>query len=423
MMRWSDQRKGLRATRTEWKRWIMNRCQQLICSLVLWSVILTPLYINAGETTLTPALSLGARYDNNVLFDRTVVIDDYSSVVHPSLTLNNKTERTDLNLGADIRFINYLEETDLDNTKQVYDFDVNSQLSERLNSQAKASYIRDTLLDSELEETGVVYNQENRERINAGGGVDYSLSQKSRVGALYDFMYTDYEERTRADRNDHSVGVTFSRFFNDGLDSLAVSPKYRYILLSQYEDSDGNTVKGSEVHNISLNLGWTHKSSEVGTIRMFLGGRYTEESPVDDGNGTGDEKRDYSGVVADFGYTIKDEIFDLRIGYRRDINYDADNDLREMDRLYAYYHYLLTERSRAGVDANIYFTRTENQDSDDTETSYLDIQPKISYSLTEKYYLQLAFRYSLQYDDTEDDKTIDRSQILLALAFRFPQKF
>jgi hypothetical protein len=202
-----------------------------------------------------------------------------------------------------------------------------------------------------------------------------------------------------------------------------VLPRYRYILLSDYKDNDDNTVKGTEAHNFSLNLGWTHKSSEVGTIRLFLGGRYTEERPADDGNGTDDEKRDYSGVVADFSYTIKDEISNLRIGYRRDINYDADNDLREVDRFYAYYHYLLTERSRAGIDANIYLTRTENQDSDDSDTRYLDIQPKISYSLTEHHYLQLAFRYSLQYDDTEEDETIDRSQLLLAVVFRFPQKY
>lgn len=401
----------------------MKRCLLLICSLVLWNMILTPWHVHAGETTLIPALSLGARYDNNVLFDRTVVIDDYSSIVHPSLALNHKTERTDLNLGADIKFVNYLDQTELDNTKQVYEFNVNSQLSERLSGRAKALYIRDTLLDSELDETGVVYNQEDRERINAQGGVNYFLSQKSRLGALYDFMYTDYEVNTRADRNDHSVGVTFSRFFNEGLDSLSVSPIYRYILLSQYEDSDGDTVKGSEVHSFSLNLGWTHKSSEVGTIRLFLGGRYTEERPVDDGDGADEEKRDYSGVVADFSYAIKDEISDLRIGYRRDINYDADNDLREMDRFYAYYGYLLTERSRAGIDANIYLTRTENKDSDDGDTRYLDIQPKISYSLTEQYYLQLVFRYSLQYDDNEEDKTIDRSQILLALVLRFPEKF
>ena len=401
----------------------MKRCLILICSLVLWNVILTPLDVHAGETTLNPALNLGARYDNNVLFDRTIVIDDYSSVVHPSLALNHKTERTDLNLGADVKFVNYLDQTELDNTKQVYEFNVNSQLSERLSGQAKAHYIRDTLLDSELEETGVVYNQEDRERINTLGGINYSLSQKSRLGALYNFTYTDYEERTRADRNDHSVGVTYSRFFNEGLDGLSVSPRYRYILLSDYKDSDGNTVKGSEVNNFSLNLGWTHKSSEIGTIRLFLGGRYTEETPVDDGDDTDNEKRDYSGVVADFSYTIKDEISNLRIGYSRDINYDANNDLREMDRLYAYYDYLLTERSRAGIYANIYLTRTENQDSDNSDTRYLDIQPKISYSLTELYYLQLAFRYSLQYDDTEKDKTVDRSQLLLSIVLQFPQKF
>jgi hypothetical protein len=386
---------------------------------MLCNFILTPLNLHAGETTLSPALSLGARYDNNILFRRTDPIDDYSSIVHPSLALNYKTERTDLGLGADIRFINYLDQTAFDNAKQAYKFNVNSQLGERLNGQVNAQYIRDTLLDSELEETGLVYNQEDRERFNAGGGVKYSLSPRTGMGAFYDFRHTDYEEETRADRNEHSVRLTFSRFFNDGLDSLSVSPQYRYIPSPQYEDSNGNTVKGSEVHNITLNLGWTHKSSEIGTIRFFLGGRYTEERP-DEGDG---EKRDSSGVVADISYTITDEVSNFRIGYRRDINYDADNDLREVDRFYAYYNYSLTERSKAGVDTNIYLTRSENQNSAEENTRYLDIKPKISYSLTERHSLELVYRYSMQYDETEEDESVDRSQIFLAVVFRFPQKY
>lgn len=401
------------------KRWIMNRCRFLFSSLVLWSVILTPLNLHAGETTLSPVLSLGARYDNNVLFSRTDPIDDYSSVVHPSLGLNYKTERIDLGLGADIEFVNYLDQTELDNAKQAYNLDVNSQLSERLKGQVNARYIRDTLLDSELEETGLVFNQENRERFNAGGGVRYSLSPRSVLGAFYDFRHTDYEEETRADRNEHSVRLIFSRYFNEGLDSLTVSPRYRYIPSPQYKDSDGNTIKGSEVHNVSLNLGWTHKSSEVGTIRLFLGGRYTEERP-DDGDS---EKRDSSGVVADISYTITDEISNFRIGYRRNINYDADNDLREVDRFYAYYNYSLTERSKAGIDTNIYLTRAENQDSAEENTRYLDIKPKISYSLTERHSLELVYRYSMQYDEDEEDTSVDRSQILLTVVLRFPQKY
>ena len=411
--------KGSQATQIEWKRQTMNRRQNIIFWLVFWCLQIPPVFSYAGETTLQPNLSVSARYDNNILFDRVDAIEDYSSIIRPSLSLIHKTERNTLNLDADVKFVNYLEETDLDNTKQKYAFSIDSELTERLSSQAGVRYILDTLLDSELEETGITYNQEDRQRINAHGGLNFSLSPKASMGAFYDFAQTDYEESTRADRNKHTVWITFSRLFNEGMDSLSVVPKYRHILVSEYVGSDPDvTIDGKEAHNFSLNLGWTHKSSEVGTIRLFLGGQYTEEIPDNGG-----DKRETEGVVADLSYTIKDEISNLRMGYRRDISYDADNDLREVDRLYVLFDYSLTERSQAGIYVNGYLTRTENQNSADNDTRFLDIQTKIAYSLTERHSMELIYRFSQEYDDAQEDKTVGRSQILLAVVLRFPTKF
>lgn len=383
-----------------------------ICCLVALILFALPLDMRASETTLTPQLLIGGRYDNNVLFERTNPIDDYSSVVQPALLLDYKTELSNIDLGADLHFVNYLDRSDMDTVKQYYHMDADTRLSERIRVDAKIGYTIDTLLDSELEETGRVFNREDREQLRAGAGMDYSLSQKSEIGVDYDFYRTDYEQEGRADRKTHSVRTHFSRFFNEGIDCLTVLPRYRYII----------TTDDIEVNDFSLSLGWTHKSSEIGALRLFAGGRYTEQSPTSDNSDPDVEKRDTSGFIFDFSYSISDEISSLRIGINRNINLDADGNLREVNRLYSIFKYSLTERLISGISANVYLTRSEDENID-KDLRYFDIRPRLDYSLAANHLLRLSYRYSLEYDDTQENETVDRSQIELSVILRFPKKF
>ena len=411
---------------------MMNSCRILICCLVLWCPFVLPIYSSAGEITLTPSIAIQGRYDNNVLFTRIDPFDDYSSIVKPAFRLDSVSERTKLNLGGDVAFINYLDHTDLDTSNQNYYLNVNHSMSERLSTGANIGYVLDTLLDSELEQSGRVFDREDRERYHAGGDMNFRLSQKTGVSARYNFARIDYEKNispdrneTRSDRNEHAVRVSYRRFFNEGLDSVTVQPAYRYLVV--FDDFINDTEKQDIlVNSYSLNLGWTHKSSEVGTIRIFGGGRYTEELPSGKGSATANEETSNFGFVADLSYAIEDEISSFKIGYSRNINFDAENDLREVDRLYTQYRHYLTERSQAGLRASIYLTRSEDSvdSAEDNDTRFFNLAPWLTYSLTERHVLKLTYRYSVEYDNNvEDNKTVDRGQVTLAVVFKFPKKY
>lgn len=397
----------------------MNSHAMKMCCLAALILFALPLDMQAGETTLTPQLSIGGRYDNNILFERFDPIDDYSSVVKPALNLKYETELSKFELGADMQFINYLDRSDLDTVKHSYFVDGNTELSERVRFDAKIGYIYDTLLDTELEETGRIFNLEDRERLRAGAGMDYNLSQKSEIRVDYVFYLTDYEEEGRADRNTHTVRTHISGLFNEGIDKLTVLPEYRYT--TKTDDID--------VKNFSLSLGWTHQSSETGTFMLFAGGRYTEESPAsdkEDSSGNSDQdtdKKESNGFIFNLSYKLSDEISSLLFGIKRDINFNANGDLREVNRLYCKYKYSLTERLAGGIDANVlYLTSSEDEDND-KDTGYFDVKPRIDYSLTENHVLRLSYRYSLEYDDAQEYETVTRSQIELSMIFRFPNRF
>jgi opacity protein-like surface antigen len=374
--------------------------------LLLCVFLALPSNSEGRDLTLNSELLISGRYDDNVFFSRTDPLDDYSSIVNPILFLDYLTELTNLKVGADVRFVNYLDQTDLDTIKHKYYVNGHTRVTERLSLNAKFDYIKDTLLDSELDETGRVFDSKDRDRYIAGGGFRFDATQLSAIGMNYSFSATDYEEEAREDRDSHSVRAFYRWSFNDGLDSLTIKPKYSFIVSDNVETD-----------SYVLTIGLTHKSSEKGTFNFFVGGRYNEESRQNS------EKNDSSGFVADLSYEIQREIVNCRIGYRRDTMYDANDDLREVDRVYIKLGYLLTERMRFNLLTNYYLTRIEQENVDNDETNYFDVFSSLDYRLTEHYSLNLAYRYSQEYDNNEEDKTVNRSQVQITLVFKFPKTF
>jgi hypothetical protein len=371
--------------------------------LVLCVFLVLPSDSDGRDLTLNSTLAVSGRYDDNVLFSRTDVIEDYMSIINPVLSLDYLSEQTELKLGADVSFINYLDQTDLNTIIQKYFFDSNTDISERVNLETEFDYIKDTLLESELEETGRLFNREDRIRYDADGKLRFKLTQLSSVSTRYKFSRKDYEEDFREDHDSHIFGVNYSRLFNEGLDRLVIGPQYQL-----------NYSNSTESDTYRLNIGWRHKSSEIGTFNFLVGGRYT----LQESRQTLEEK-DSTGFVANIYYNLKSEISEVNIGYRRDIYYDADDNLREIDRVYTKLSYHITERMRYYLNASYYQTRLE-QTENDNRTRYLDILSWVKYRLTETYALNLSYRYSQGYDESEDDRNVRRSQVQLSLVLWLP---
>jgi hypothetical protein len=373
--------------------------------LLLCVFLVLPSDSDGRDLTLNSTLAVSGRYDDNVLFSRVDVIEDYMSIINPVLSLDYLSEQTKLQLGADVSANYYLEETDLNTIIQKYFFDSITDISERVNLKANFDYIKDTLLDSELEETGRLFNREDRRQYVADGKLRFKLTQLSSVDTKYKFSRTDYEEDFREDRDLHIAGVNYIRLFNEGLDSLAIGPEYRLSYSNSYESD-----------TYSLKIGWRHKSSEMGTYNFLVGGRYTSE----ESRQTSKEK-DSTGFVADIYYNLKGEISEMNIGYRRNINYDADGDLREIDHVYTKLGYQITERMRYYLNASYYQTRLE-QAENGNRTRYFDILSWVKFRLTETYALNLSYRYSQGYDESEEDRNVTRNQVQLSLVLWLPTK-
>ncbi|MCD6271338.1 MAG: hypothetical protein J7K30_00485 [Deltaproteobacteria bacterium] len=284
-------------------------------------------------------------------------------------------------------------------------------MTERLTLSGDFSYIKDTTLDSELEETGIVNNRENRRRYDSGGGMVYEISERNDFGCDYMFTKINYDEDDKVDYERHTVKFPFNYYLKNQRDTLTLQPEY------SFRDSDV-----SEVDNYKLSIGWSHLFSETFTLKVFAGGRYTETSYEDDRNDSNN-----SGLTADIQLQNAGEANRSLVGYRRDLRTRSSGTEIEVDKFYCRMDQLITERFGVGFDGSLYLTR-EDDDKDNNDNAedsvYYTVTPSLFYKMTEQHILRLAYSYAREDDDARDDDPVkDRHKIWLSLSFNFPKQW
>jgi len=366
----------------------------------------------AGQVSLLSSLGVKGEYNDNVNFDRENEIDDYITTISPAFKLGYSTALFDINAETILDFLLYHYEPDLNEENQEYNLDAAYHMTERLTLSGDFSYIKDTTLDSELEETGIVNHREDRRRYDSGGGMVYEISERNDLGCDYNFTKINYDEDDKVDYERHTVKLPFNYYLKNQRDTLTLQPEY------SFRDSDV-----SEVDNYKINVGWSHLFSETFTLKVFAGGRYTETRYEDErDNGYSD------GFNADIQLKNTGETNRSLIGYRRDLRTRASGTEIEVDKFYCRMDQLITERFGVGFDGKLYFTREEDDDNDtnnnDEDSVYFTVEPSLFYKITEQHLLRLAYAYAREDDDARDnDQVKDRHKVWLSLSFNFPKQW
>ncbi|MEA3241700.1 MAG: outer membrane beta-barrel protein [Pseudomonadota bacterium] len=395
-----------------------------ILLLLIFSFFLLPGAARSADFSWEPAISIKGEYDDNITFDNQDETDDYLATISPSLTFKYASERLTINnrMGADI--LRYNDETDLDDEYLRCNLDGEYLLTEKFSLTGRGSYIKDTTLESELEETGLVNYREDRRRYSLGGGFGYRLSEVSNCQLDYGFGQTNYDGYLNLDYDFQSVTGTFQHQLANMRDVIILQPYYYYY------DSDV-----SQVDNYGLSLGFEHPFSETLNLSMFAGVRYTESSydqqeiryilippgilvPV---LVTRTENDDNWGGVADISLKKTAERWTVELGYNRDLSYGSSGESIERDRFHFTAGYEITARWRARLSTSLSYSESDSDFSDE-DSRYFNLTPSISYKLTEQHSLVLTYSYAEVYDKIlTSNQRYDRNRIWLSLNFRFPQ--
>lgn len=377
----------------------------VVFTVFVFMILGTKIY--AAEMSLTPAVSLRGAYDDNVLFNTTEEVEDYTSIISPSIEMDYNTERGAVDGRALLDIINYKEEEQLNTTNQRYELGGSYNLSERLAVQAEGVYIFDTTLESDLEETGRFTFREDRKRYDIMPGIFYAITERSNLNMDYTYRNVDYEFDESVDYTINRIRLRYNYKLNNGLDTLSVRPAYTL-----------NESDTSKRHAYRFDIGWTRDVTEIYRLSAFIGYRRTEQDYKDER-----DNQTNNGGVVDIRFQRKGERSDMRFGYSRDLALTASGGLIEVDRFRLRVFYRIWERFGAGFEGRLYFTRDVDEDVNE-DSQYFKVEPWIQYNLTENHTLGLHYDYSEEYDDALDsNRTASRSRVWLTLNFRFPQKW
>jgi len=382
----------------------------LFFGCVLIFLLSVPFVAVARDVSVLPSIAFKAGYDDNVLYSRVFEISDYVGIISPALKLNYASEVFNIRGSGVVDVLRYAQEKDLDYERQYYKLYGDYRFTERWKFNGDFGYSKDTTLQTELVETGIVNIRSPAERFHGDLGLSYKLSELSNIGVKYRYVNRSYKAAYLDDYYANSISLPYNLKFNNGLDIFTISPRYTR-LISENNDS----------HGYRFMLGWTHRPSETYQFKVFLGPRYTVQKFENTGESTSNW-----GVVGDINLEKTAEVYSILVGFGSDIfNRPSTDTLNQVFRLYTRLSRRITERFRAQVYSRISMTRPDYEDvGNEHDIWYFVVTPSLNYYLTENHYLSLSYSYQQQYNrNIENDPRVARNRVWLSLNFNFPKKW
>lgn len=395
------------------------RCLSLLFILFYW-----PCMALAGKVTVVPSIGLRGEYNDNVVFESDDEEDDFAAILEPSVSLDYRSERLQLKSMARAAIWRYASEKYLDTENYFFTVGGSCNPHERLETRAHASYIRDTTLESELEETGLVVSRQERDRYRGSWGMTWQLTERTDVGCDFTHAKTEYD-RALLDYETNTLSFDINRRMNDSGDVLTIRPYYE-----NYKSD------ASKVDNYGLSLGWAHQFSETLGLTAFAGVRYTEieyklvrvEIAYDPDPHLVftevEEKDDNWNWVADISLKKTWETFTIHGGYQQHLRYSSEGDPLDVYKIYAEYEQKITPRLDFSFLASASMTKSEGR-FEQEDSKFVSLGTSLDYRLTENHLLRAGYSYNWYRDETVPggSQTYDRNRVWIAAVFKFPEEW
>lgn len=359
----------------------------------------------AMDNTLVPSIAVIEQYNDNVLFSRTDEVDDFITTVNPSLGFFHESEISNIQtiLESDLNY--YAKETDLNDQSYRGELALDSQFLERWRFQANGEYIRDTTLESQLLETGRVYERDDRNQFEGDLRGTFKVTELSSVSLRYRYRQIEYAADENVNYNVDTITLNIGKRLKNEIDNINLFGGYSY-----------NESSQREIDTYNGGLGWSRELTDVYRIRTSAGYRSSKKKTLDREEQTSD------GLTFDINLFRQGEIYEALLGYRRSLTNAASGEQLEVDRIYGYFQRNLSERSQVRVDGRYVLSR-DDSNIVSSDNRFFQVEPSYSYRVTENSIIKLAYRYSQDYDDAlEDEKSADRNVVWISYRIKFPQK-
>lgn len=382
--------------------------RNIVIALALSAFILSPVVLMGADVTVTPSIKLKGEYNDNIDYTAKDKKGDYIGSVAPGLKLEYLTPRFSMKTEGRAEILRYLDVTE--NNTEKYDVSIDGayRYLERSSLFGQASFSRDTTLDREFEETGLVKERAYQDTYAGGLGFLHYFTANVSAGLAYQYQRKEFSGDLYVDSYGHNVAGKLDYVFNDGIDTVSLQPTF-------------STMRSDliRVNQYGASLGLAHRVSDTVEASISGGAMYSEATDRETG-----EDRTGWGWVAEAGLKKQWETFSLSFNFSRKDMLDSSSAFVTVNRFSLSAGYNLTERLSLNLGAGLYFTRSSDvTEETTTDERSFSISPKLSYRFTENIRLDLAYNYSKTKDRLlEEDDEWDRNQVWFLLTFEFPKK-
>ena len=385
-------------------------------AIVILSCILAATGVPAAESKLIPEISIKQTYNNNIDFSTTEEKNDLILTVTPILKWNSQTESTVITANAEMDVIRYGKEHNFDRVNHQYSLGYDFRATELLGLNLNSSLIKDTTLETEMEETGLVFKRTKRDFYHINPGLYWYMGEKTRLNLTCAYTRAEYGASRYSDYDIYDGTLELVHTLSEEGATVFAQGGYTY---SDYETSD--------VDNYRFYFGLSYPFTQKLKLTAWAGARYTKsEYEVTEwefvywpGTSVIKDYRLVKKTESDknwggLGYLALTRAFtdgSVSVGINRDINSSGLGETIVRDRATLDIYYRFTQFMTGRFNSSLSISKSESKYRDtDQELYYL--RPSLSWQITERFQAELSYQYS-KIEYKKSDTHTDRNIILL----------
>jgi outer membrane protein assembly factor BamA len=234
------------------------------------------------------------------------------------------------------------------------------------------------LIEIPIDDSGVVFSNQDRQRIQLMPEFTSRITQKSQIGARLQYLDTSYDTGTGAGLNDfNETRATLSYEYT-------LNPRDALILsagATRYEPDAGTT----DINSYGAGIGFRRSLSERTTVSVNLGAEQTE---------TGDNS-DANNVVGDISVNHRLETTRILAAYRRSVSGSGFGNVSVRDSIVLNLKRNLSEKSTIGIGIRAYQrSALDSGNQNFVEQDYLQLRAQYSWQLTRIFSIDFDYRFT-----------------------------
>jgi len=378
---------------------------------------------SSQRLTLTPSLTLGERYDDNIFETQTNKQHDFITVLAPGIRAQYLTPaptlgtQFDLDYRAAINF--YADHSSQNNTAHFLSLTLTSPVAQSLDVRMRELLVITNNPVARGEQlfppTGFrPASQQQSERTLSNqveGRADVRLGGRTSIGVLFSSLIDNVDVPDELDEFRYTVGTDLGYTFDVARNSRVF---LAYTATFENFNSNGTVPLGSsdaafQVH--AIGPGVRHELTPTLAVEAGLGYSFTQsDAPQKDG---------LNGVVANLKVTKTFQSGQASLGYVRLFSADGSTgNVVLNDTVLATTSINLTGKLKARLDGNVTWSNSQGvtittPNSNNSNQRFLSIRPGLTYQILTPWDVSVAYAYS--YTDYTNSSTANLSNHLLLL--------